>query len=315
MIAGMTKDFVQETENNRRATAWVAHVVGFNRHLVEDPIAALSRDFGAYSWITKAAVDVVSADDWRAATAPLASAFLAGVDAQSILGRLAAAGAISIDLASHVKMLLGTVTAQVVDEGAPKPVGRLEFDLPGDAPSKITAEIVCSTEALRSLNLGALQGVRQALRSAVAARTDEYLISTLTTAAGSPESSAHLGALLATISEGRPAAPVVIGGLAELLLLDSGVLRDLRDLNVTILQTPAAAGKLFAVDAAGLMVADSGAELTIARHATVLLDDGSSPMTTTPTDLWTRNLAALRCERWLRCVVRPGAVSYGEVSA
>ena len=110
-------------------------------------------------------------------------------------------------------------------------------------------------------------------------------------------------ALLAAISNGAPRRPFLIGGYDTLLALDAGTVRDLAALNLGVLPSGAAAGQLFAVDAAGVLVEDGGIIVQTARDATMTING-------TATNLWAANLACVRAERLLRISVRAGAAAY-----
>jgi hypothetical protein len=103
----------------------------------------------------------------------------------------------------------------------------------------------------------------------------------------------------------------LIGGLDVLLPL-AAQLDGLRSLGIGIVSTPAAAGKLIALDAAGLLVSDDGGSISVAQHADVLLDDGQGSPSTTVVSLWHKNLAALRSERFFKFAVRADAAAWGQ---
>jgi hypothetical protein len=137
---------------------------------------------------------------------------------------------------------------------------------------------------------------------------DRHLVSLLT--AGPPASSAAIGDLFAAMSGGAPSAPALIGSLDTLLGLAPGTMRDLEAMNVAIVPTSAAAGTLIAVDGAGLLIADGGIELATAQHASITMDDGQAPPSTTLVNLWQQNLTAVRAERFLRIAVRSNASAW-----
>ena len=87
----------------------------------------------------------------------------------------------------------------------------------------------------------------------------------------------------------------MIGGYDALLAITPGTLGELRDLGIQVLPSPAAAGLLVAVDAAGLLISDDDIRVDIARHASLLLDDGGTPAGTT-----TLNLFQTTCSRCAR---------------
>jgi hypothetical protein len=121
--------------------------------------------------------------------------------------------------------------------------------------------------------------------------------------AGTLVATATPAALLAAISGGNPRKPYIIGGFDMLAALDGGLVRDLQALGVDVLASGSAAGQLFAVDAAGLLVEDGGVVVEVAR-------DGSMLINGVLTNLWQFNLAAIRAERLLRFTVRDGAAAY-----
>jgi hypothetical protein len=168
-----------------------------------------------------------------------------------------------------------------------------------------------SVEAARVLDLPTQDGVRQVLVAACARATDRALLDVLT--AGAPAGSATPAVLLAAISGGQPSAPFLIGGYDALLRLAPGTLRDLGDLGIQILASPAAAGQLVALDASGLLISDDGVEVRTARHGSLLMDDGGSPEGTTVLNMWQSNFECVRAERYLRFALRDGAAAWATV--
>lgn len=303
-------DLVRASEIDDRATALLAWAVCSDSRVTNDPVGSFAdRGWSRYSHFTKSAVAAVSSTDTAVALQPLRTAFVAAVDRLSIFGGLD--GALRLPLTALARLQVGTVTATEVAEGQIKPIGRFDFELSGTTPTKVEASIVATAEALRSLDPATQAGMSAHLVSAAAAATDVSLIARLTT--GSPAASADPGTLLQAISGGAPRRPYLIGSYETLVPL-AGTLRDLRELGVGILVTPAAAGMLIAVDAAGLLLSDGGATVEVSRHADILMDDGGSPAGTTVVSLWQRNLQAVRAERWIRVDFRADAVAFATVT-
>jgi hypothetical protein len=110
---------------------------------------------------------------------------------------------------------------------------------------------------------------------------------------------------------GNPRRPTLIGGYDSLIPL-APTLRDIRELGVNILVTPAATGLLIAVDGAGLLISEGDIEVTTARHATVSLAGSPSVPNL---NLWQSNLIALRAEQFVRFAVRDGATAYASTGS
>jgi hypothetical protein len=101
----------------------------------------------------------------------------------------------------------------------------------------------------------------------------------------------------------------VVGSYATLLALGSTV-RELRDLGIGIIASPAAADVLIAIDATGVLLGDGGVAVEVAKHANILMDSGEGEAGTTTVSLFQRNLLSLRAERCFRFDVRQNAVAF-----
>jgi hypothetical protein len=309
-------DIVQTKELTDRASALVAYAVA------QDPAFSMgaltgfeARGWSKYAHHVKAAVAALDSSDATMALGPLVTAFIGAVDRESILGALDGAVRVPLAAPGGARIQIGHVETSPASEGELKSVARVDYlAAPDDFPQKIIAQIVASAEALRRLDPTTQAALSRHLVSATAAATDVALVTALTT--GSPASSADVATLLSSISGGAPRRPYLIGGLDSLLSLAPGTLRDVRDLGVTVLQTPAAAGRLIAVDASGLLIADDGeATIETARHANMILDDGSGSPSTTVVSLWSRNLVCLRSERSTQFALRSGAVAFASTGS
>ena len=159
-------------------------------------------------------------------------------------------------------------------------------------------------------------GVSELLVQATGAKVDAQFVAALVAAAGSAEATADPGDLLDAITNGNPRWPAILATWSDILAFAPGVLRDLQSLGIAVIGTPAAVGKVIAVDQASLMIAADEGRVQPAHHANVLMDDGSgSPASTTVVNLWQKNLVALRSERMMKFAVPSGAVAYGEIGS
>jgi hypothetical protein len=302
-LSALTADL----DSQQRASARLGWAISSSTFFSSDPDPVgefKQRGFGRF---VKSAVEPMLSTDPGVALGALDVAFLGVVNQRSLVADLVAHGALEFTLADTVRLQVGDVTASPVSEGAPKPITRMAFTLSG-LPDKVASTVVVSTEALRTLGARTSTGIRDALASACARAIDRLIVDKLT--AQPPASSADLGVLFASISGGAPVAPMLIGGADSLLGLPSGQLRDVQAANIAIATTPAAAGKLIALDASGVAIAGGQLEISVGQHADVLLDDQHAPVGSTVANLWQMNLSAIRCEIWIKVAVRDGAASW-----
>lgn len=308
------KDLLMQSEHDRRATAAVAAALCRDSFLTVEPLSTFRRrGFDEYDHLfTKAAVDPLTSDNAGLAGGPLEQAFMGAVDRASIMDALMSGGAVTMPVGptGAGRILLGTVSGSTPEEQAAKPVMTIDFNV-STAPQKAVAMIVTSAEAARSFDMATQDGIRAHLVSAAAAAVNTRLVAAFTS--GTPESSAAVGALLAAVSNGAPRRPAIIGGYAELLALDAGTLRDLDLLNVALLPCAEASGYLIAVDMSGLLLADAGAVVEVARHASLALDDTGAGEPTF--NLFQRNCIAIRAERWFTISLRPDAVAFASTGS
>ena len=282
-----------------KATAIVARAIAADGRYASS-LADGMAERGLARFVTK---DFIDTGDVDPMVSGQVAAFLAHVDRQSILGRVR--GATRLPLAAVARTIVGTLDAVETAEGATKVVAHLSFNLAQPELRKAQAGIVVSEEVVRSTDRGSLDGLRDLLVSATAAKTDELLVEVLTAGAAAPATT--VAELIGALSDGAPSEPYLIGSYRDLLDLSVDELTALDRLNITLLATPAAAGKFVALDGRGLLLSDLGAEVATARHATI--DLPGSPEGST-LNLWMQNLSALRAERWLRLAVRAGAAQW-----
>jgi hypothetical protein len=315
-----TGDRVYLHEESERSRAFVNLTVAQHFSATDgtaDLIEQFERRSGkAYTTMAKSAIAAMDSTSALAALQPLATAFLAVTDRVSIISDLLAAGAVSIPLSTTVRLQIMNVTGKATGEGAVKAFGEMAFESPSDPPEKVVGQVAFSTELLRSLDATAQNAIRQALSSALAAAIDTKLVTYFTS--GSPVSGTTvdtetIGELLGAISGGKPKAPVIIGAI-DLLIGAAGKIRDIKDLGVRFVTTPDAGSALIAVDAAAVLFADSGVELSASRSGSVVLDDGEGAPSETVVSLFQYDLVALKAERYLQIVARPDAFAHAAIA-
>jgi hypothetical protein len=302
--------YTADVDRQQKATARLAFAVSSDSYFAENFLSDFKRR--GFSRFVKTNVDYVSGADPGVAIGTLDAAFVGMVEARSVLGPLLELGAVAFPLNGAARLQVGEVLGAEVPEGAAKPVTRIDFELAG-LPKKTVAQIVVSSEAMLAIDQATQTGIRDVLVAAVARATDRVVVNALT--ANAPISNATVADLFAAISGGAPAAPVLLGGLDTLLALPPGHVSDFEAMGIATIATPAASGKLIAVDATGVLIGDGGLELATARDANLVMDDGAAPPSSTVVSLWQQNLTALRAERFLRVAVRAGASAWTTTGA
>lgn len=313
-------DVIQQSEQARRAAAFVSWATCLNTHITDNPVKAFrDRGWGYYTdMLATKTVATTQADgslvhtkaialstDVGVVGQPLSIPFVGEVEQQTITGKI---DAVRVPLSSAARIQAGVIESQVVAEGQTKPVAQISFTVNSQPPTKIIAQIVCSVEWLRAIDEPTQAAVARQLVSATAIETDTRFIAEILS--GVSPTSGTMADLLAAVSGGAAQRLYLIGSYATLVPIAPG-LRDLRDMGITILITPAATNRLIAIDGSGLLIADDGdAHVETATHASLYLSDGGSPPSETLTSLWERNLAAVRAERYVRYATRAGAAAY-----
>ena len=300
------RDDTRRLELRQKALARVSLAIARDTYLVGDADETLVRR-GAARFVK--AGDVLTSDDFGATPAPASAALVAMINAEELAGRLV--GAVRLPLTAPARLQVGTIAAAETAEGAVAPINVLTFN-GATKPVKVEATIVVSDEALRAVDATTQNGILDLLVASSAAASDRALVGVLT--AGSSTGTATPAALFGALD--KPAKPYLITALGDLLALPAGTVRDLQAAGVGISTSPAAAGTMIAIDAAGLVISDSGAEVRTARHATVSIDlTGGSPANPVPVSLWQSNLTAVGALRSVRFTVRAGAVAYANVGS
>jgi len=283
------------------------------------------------AFASKAAVAAGSTTDatWAG---PLASsgadarAFLQSAERLAVLPRL---GAVRIEGAVTGAVQVSNATADWVGENAPKPIRAMSFSSTSLTPRTLTTNIVVSDELAKMGSPGTLPLLQRALSVSLVAALDSALLdptsgaianvrpASLTnglvaiTPAGDFQN--QIGQALAAISGGAASRPVIIVGAQTAARLTG--LRDLAEAGVRVLTSPAAAGRIVAVDADAVLYTDDGIELRRGTPDLILNDApgavvqavGAAP---THTSLWQSNMTAIKALRHVNWTKRSDAVSY-----
>lgn len=124
----------------------------------------------------KAAVEIVSSDDFLAGTLPrpLGDDFLAAVRPATLVDRIP--GFHTVPLNVSLLSIAGTATATFVGPASPKPVGRFTLERVNVLPFKVTALAVITIELLRSASPTAEVALGRELTRALSAATDQAFI-------------------------------------------------------------------------------------------------------------------------------------------
>jgi hypothetical protein len=306
-MTNYTLDNVQAKELCDRATARIALALATEPGESAHAIESVMRARGGARYVTKSDVTAITTGDTAVALMPLNAALLREIAGRTIDGQLD--GALRLGLTAVSRLVVGVIAASEAAEAATKPIAQVTFADGTGTIRKAAGQIVVSTEAAKALGAETQALIAQHLIGEVSKARDRRFVTDLL-AAGTSVADATPGAVLAAVSSGAPARPYIVGGLADLLALTPGLLRELRDLNVGVIPSPAAAGYLFAIDATGILIREGDVELARATNATVLLDDGSSPAGSTVVSLFQRNLTAVRAEQFMRYTIRPEAVAF-----
>jgi hypothetical protein len=126
----------------------------------------------------------------------------------------------------------------------------------------------------------------------------------------------QVATLLAAFFTARPGADDAVllmnkSRAAALTAATSGT-----NFGLPVVTTEAALDTIIVIDPRAVLVADSGIRVDIARRAAVEMVDnpGTPTATTVITDLWSRNLAGLKVERFVNWQALPNAVAYLETA-
>lgn len=276
---------------------------------------------------TKAAISAISTADGLAPASPTERAFLAQVQRASILSQLR-----GVHVRGHVAaaMQISNPTAAWAGEAATKPVSSMMFNSANLRPLKLVSQVVASEEVATLSTPDALSVLERSLLSVTAAAEaiaaldptsaaitnvrPASLTSGLTPITPVGDLAANVGQVLAAISDGNPTKPVLIVSL-QTAMRAASFLSQLKDAGITVVVNSAAGNRIIALDGDGLLIAEGGVDIRRGQPdlimdsapGAVVQTAGAAPI---PTSLWQANLFAVRVERWVAWVARPGAVGY-----
>jgi hypothetical protein len=271
----------------------------------------------------KSAVTAIDTSSGLLPARPLAQAFLEGVSRRSVLGQL---GAPTVSGHVTIGQQSASATASWVGEGVAKPLTAAAFTSAAMRSLKLVVSVIASEELMELAVPNALGVLQRLSQNALASALDTALLDPtnagtantkpasltngLTPITPASDFQNQVGQVLAGISDGSPTRPVLIASLQTGLRLQA--LRDLADLGVKLVISPAAGPRLIAVDADGLVVFDDGITASVGTPDVEMSDTPANPSTasTIMVSTWQRDLAALKLERFVNWAKRADAVSY-----
>ena len=280
--------------------------------------------FHARRQLTKATVDPIGFPDLDFGIA--SRAFLALVDRQSIVGQVA--GAIRVAPATGIGRMLTRPTGGWRGEGAPKPVRRLHVRRHAARAAQSRGDGRGVSRIRQTPRPRRDDGIQAALVSALAALTDAALLTpgntgtpgvkpasilaglsaTVTSSSAAAAASAALGA----ISDGAPMRPALVVSFTN-AAKSASLIRDLRELGVQVLISPAAGANVVAIDAARLVIAAGDA--TVSQSTEAVMDLDTAPAGSTPgVSLFSHNLIGFKGERIINWLAGSGAAAYSTVT-
>jgi hypothetical protein len=207
-------------------------------------------------------------------------------------------------------------TGGEVGEAFSKPVSKLELESGTLEPRKTAAMLIVTDELARSVHPAALELFGRELRAAVGSATDETFLAELAAADGSPVTTAgdsaanaltDLSAALASIpgsSQSHYVAVIAPGTAKSWAFFDKSAFQNLtalggfvRGLPILISGGLPTGVKILLVDANQIAASPGTVVLDGSSHATLALSDASTEGPQTLTNLWQKNLRAIRAER------------------
>jgi len=283
------------------------------------------------AFASKAAVAAGSTTDatWAG---PLASsgadarAFLELAERMAILPRL---GAVRIEGAVTGAVQVSNATADWVGENSPKPIRSMSFSAISLTPRTLTANIVVSDELAKMGSPGTLPLLQRALSVSLVSALDSAVLDPgsgaiagvrpasltngLTGITPVGDFQNQVGQALAGISGGAASRPVIIVGAQTAARLTG--LRDLADAGIRVLVSPAAANRIIAIDADGVLYTDDGIELRRGTPDLIMDSDPAAVVQANAaaavhTSLWQANMTAIKALRHVNWTKRSDAVSY-----
>lgn len=288
--------------------------------------------------VLKAAVDAGTTTDagWASELADytyMAAEFIEFLRPQTIIGKINGLRRVPF----NIKMPLQDAGSSVnwVGEGAVKPVSKLNFDTVTLRFAKAAGIVVLTDELVRFSNPSAEALVRADLAAAIAQFLDEQFVDPTVTAVTnvSPASvtngAAHSGASGTTAAAVRTDFKTLLTALLNANIAPSGgtwIMQPVLAVSLGLMLNALAQPEFPSINADGgtflgyqvvtsnsvpsgvivflkpseIMLADDGqVVIDASREASLVMDDGASPVGTTLVSLWQRNMVALRAERFI----------------
>lgn len=282
----------------------------------------------------KSTVDAMTTNDPGALGAPRAivSDFMALVRPRSLLDRIT--GWRRVPMNVNILLFTGDATAYVVPEGAPKPLSKFSLARVTLTPQKIPAISVLTDETLKNSNGLAENSIGQELAKALGTQLDRRAFDpnlggsiaangTIINSSGSTLAAvdADLKLMIAVFANADAALDSAVFVMSATTAAFLGSLRGsggnaafplVGARGGSILQIPVfvssamrAVGspgesQIVLVDPTQVLLADDGvADVSLAKHASIQMDDAPSAAASQTISLWQANLVALRAEREL----------------
>lgn len=252
----------------------------------------------------KAAVAATTTDSDLAGSSAIVTAFVEQLAEQSILARLFSDGAAQrVPLRTRLVGLNSNLSAGVVAEGAPIPVGAMDFSGQSILPFKIAALTVLSDELWEGTSSAAQGYVITKLREAVARAADEELFnrltdsSTLETTADVDDAGAIISGLRLLLDGVHTRAGSrlnwAVSPAAANVLATSGTRDDINAFNGSILDLPATittgllGRRVALIDGRAVGGLIEGVRVEASNRGAVQMDDSptNEPLSPTATNL------------------------------
>lgn len=289
---------------------------------------------------------------WAAPLAPLtnlASEFVELLRPMTIIGRVP--GFRRVPFMVEIPRQTAGTDGSWVGEGGRKPVGTLAFDTITLRQTKLAKIVVITEDLARFSNPAAESVIRQDLLEGIQEKLDtDFTNPAITLQAGVRPASIFNGADTAgasgtaianVIADFKDAlATFITAGIpvsrVHVLMTDSlavalSLMRTTLDapafpgmspsggtvlgFGVTVSQAVPSGHIEFFAPSEVLLADDSGADISISNQASVFMDDGGSPSSTTVTSLWQENKMGIRAERFVNWALRRDDSTYYITSA
>jgi HK97 family phage major capsid protein len=293
--------------------------------------------------VAKAVAGSLADEGWAAELAPyraLSNAFGASMRTISMLDRINSDGAfMSAPMRTRIGTVYSFATASETDEGAAKTISEFTFTAPELAVKKCSATVVVTSDLAKLAIPGAVKLIGDELRKSVAHSSNTVFCSVVEASVGAtvpatgPDFdavSADLRSMLESVELGEASRPywllsVAAGKYLSTLAGASGyVFPELSPLGGSIVGFPALVSEAVPSDSIYLIDASQIAAdlriITLDSSDQALIDrqGGNSPTL----DLWSKNMIALRAERFFAVqplrstgVAALTGASWGEVSS